>query len=170
MANSIKKRGQKFLRKFSRASIKAGEEGKEHIKENLIKEAQEDKKSLRKYLMDETYQARWEVNDITRKAQLLNERISMYPAFKPKRIMRMADTYLQRLTSTDEKVLRETYREIIHLITMDNNEIRITFNLQRLLDGIEPIPATVIETRNYIARPNEHKHQTFEFGELRVQL
>lgn len=37
MANSIKKRGQKFLRKFSRASIKAGEEGKEHIKENLIK-------------------------------------------------------------------------------------------------------------------------------------
>lgn len=37
-------------------------------------------------------------------------------------------------------------------------------------NGIEPIPATVIETRNYIARPNEHKHQTFEFGELRVQL
>ena len=46
----------------------------------------------------------------------------------------------------------------------------LTFNLQRLLNGIELIPATVIETRNYIARPNEHKHQTFEFGELRVQL
>lgn len=36
MENSIKKRGQKFLRKFSRASIKASEESKEHIKENLI--------------------------------------------------------------------------------------------------------------------------------------
>lgn len=36
MENSIKKRGQKFLRKFSRASLKASEEGKEHIKENLI--------------------------------------------------------------------------------------------------------------------------------------
>ncbi len=36
MKNSIKKRGQKFIRRFSRASIKASEEGKEHIKENLI--------------------------------------------------------------------------------------------------------------------------------------
>ena len=36
MAKSLKKRGQKIFDKFSRASIKAGEEGKEHIKENLI--------------------------------------------------------------------------------------------------------------------------------------
>ena len=36
MANSLKKRGQKIIRKFSRASIKASEEGKEHIKENFI--------------------------------------------------------------------------------------------------------------------------------------
>ena len=36
MANSLKKRGQRFLRKFSRASIKVGEESKERIQENLI--------------------------------------------------------------------------------------------------------------------------------------
>ena len=36
MANSLKKRGQKIIRKFSRVSIKASEEGKEHIKENFI--------------------------------------------------------------------------------------------------------------------------------------
>ncbi|MBR3228867.1 ABC transporter substrate-binding protein [Candidatus Saccharibacteria bacterium] len=36
MASSIKKRGQKIIRKFSRVSIKASEEGKEHIKENLF--------------------------------------------------------------------------------------------------------------------------------------
>ncbi|MBQ1387910.1 hypothetical protein IIY68_03935 [Candidatus Saccharibacteria bacterium] len=36
MGNSIKKSGQKFVRKFSRASLKASAEGKEHIKENLI--------------------------------------------------------------------------------------------------------------------------------------
>lgn len=36
MANSLKKRGQKFFKKFSHASIKAGEESKEHIKENVI--------------------------------------------------------------------------------------------------------------------------------------
>ena len=35
MANSLKKRGQKNFNKFSRASYKASEEGKEHIKEHL---------------------------------------------------------------------------------------------------------------------------------------
>lgn len=36
MKKSLKKRGQKFIRNFSRASLKASEEGKEHIRENLI--------------------------------------------------------------------------------------------------------------------------------------
>ena len=36
MGNSLKKRGQKFLRKFSRFSLKASEESREHIKENLV--------------------------------------------------------------------------------------------------------------------------------------
>ncbi|MBR3256312.1 hypothetical protein IKG10_01440 [Candidatus Saccharibacteria bacterium] len=36
MANSIKKRGQKIARKFSRASIKASENSRKHIKENFI--------------------------------------------------------------------------------------------------------------------------------------
>ena len=36
MGLSFKKRGQKIIRRFSRASIKASEESKEHIKENFI--------------------------------------------------------------------------------------------------------------------------------------
>lgn len=36
MKKSIKKRGQKFFRNFSRASIRASEGGKDHIKENFI--------------------------------------------------------------------------------------------------------------------------------------
>ena len=36
MKKSLKKRGQKFIQKFSRASLKASEEGREHIRENLI--------------------------------------------------------------------------------------------------------------------------------------
>lgn len=36
MVNSLKKRGQKLVRKFSRASIKAGEESRERIQENFI--------------------------------------------------------------------------------------------------------------------------------------
>ena len=36
MTNSLKKRGQKILDKFSRVSAKASEESKEHIKENFI--------------------------------------------------------------------------------------------------------------------------------------
>ena len=36
MAKTFKKRGQKFLRRVSRVSVKASAEGKEHVKENLI--------------------------------------------------------------------------------------------------------------------------------------
>ncbi|MBR0431141.1 hypothetical protein IJJ05_02540 [Candidatus Saccharibacteria bacterium] len=36
MVSSLKKRGQKIIRNFSRASIRVSEEGKEHIKENLV--------------------------------------------------------------------------------------------------------------------------------------
>ena len=36
MKNSIKKRGQKIIKKFSKASIQASEESKEHIKENVL--------------------------------------------------------------------------------------------------------------------------------------
>lgn len=37
MAEFLKKRGQKIAKKFSRASIRASQEGKEHIKENFLK-------------------------------------------------------------------------------------------------------------------------------------
>lgn len=36
MSTSIKKRGQKLLRRFSKASLRASEDSREHIKENLI--------------------------------------------------------------------------------------------------------------------------------------
>ena len=36
MANTLKKRGQKIFRKFSRASIKASEKSEERIRKNLI--------------------------------------------------------------------------------------------------------------------------------------
>ena len=37
MSNPLKKRGQKIIRRFSWASIKASEESKEHVKENFVK-------------------------------------------------------------------------------------------------------------------------------------
>ena len=36
MSSSIKKRGQKYLKRFSRATLQASEDSKEHIKENII--------------------------------------------------------------------------------------------------------------------------------------
>ncbi|MBQ9017512.1 hypothetical protein IJ118_00345 [Candidatus Saccharibacteria bacterium] len=36
MANTLKKRGQKFVKRFSRTSLKVSEESKEHLKENLL--------------------------------------------------------------------------------------------------------------------------------------
>ena len=140
------------------------------VQDNLIRATEEDMKALRKYIEQDNHQKRWEINELMYKAQLVNERISMYPAFKPKQVIKLMDSYLQRLKSTDDSELKETYRELIHLITMDNGEIRITLNLQRFLDAIEPIHATVIEVRNHIAHPTKHKLQRLEFSELTVQI
>ena len=82
----------------------------------------------------------------------------------------MADSYVQRLRETDEKALQETYREIIHLITMDNEKICVTVNLQKLLGAYEPIHATVIEVRNHIGQPRQHDKQVFDFSALSVQI
>ena len=146
------------------------EEKETLIKENLIKETQEDKKSIRKYLIEETYQMRWEINNLTRTAQLLNERVSMYPTFKPKRIMKIAESYQQKLQGTNDKALQEIYRELINLIIMDNERICLTLNLQKLLGAYEPIHVTVIEIRNHIAQPRQHDKQVFEFADLTVRV
>ena len=82
----------------------------------------------------------------------------------------MADSYVHSLKSTNDKELQETYREIIHLITMDNEKICVTINLQKLLGAYEPIHATVIEVRNHIGQPRQHDKQVFEFAELSVRV
>lgn len=140
------------------------------IQENIIKETQEDKKSIRKYLMDETYQMRWEVSNLARQAQLVNEQISMYPQFKPKRILQVAKSYLKRLRGANCEELQDIYNEIIHLITIDNDNVCITLNLQNLLGAHEPIRLTIIEVRDYIALPRMHSKQALEFSHLTVML
>lgn len=72
--------------------------------------------------------------------------------------------------TTKYKQLLNRANELVHLITMGNEKIHITFNFQKLIGAHEPIHVTVIEVRNHIAQPRQHDKQIFEFSELSVQL
>ena len=60
--------------------------------------------------------------------------------------------------------------DLIHHIVIDNETVKITFNLHRLLGGNEQILATVIENRDNVAQLINHRKQNLEFGSLVVGL
>ena len=140
------------------------------IKENELKALQEEMKSFSKYIEEENSKISWEIGELKHKQDLIKERIRTFPEFKPKKITQKAKAYVERLQSEIIEEKKEAIGELVRIITMDNDNIKITINLQRLLDGIEPILITIIEKRDYIARKENHSRQTLTFTQLSVQL
>ena len=140
------------------------------IKENELKALQEEMKSFSKYIAEENSKISWEIGELKHKQDLIKERIRTFPEFKPKKITQKAKAYVERLQSEIIEEKKEAIGELVRIITMDNDNIKITVNLQRLLDGIEPILITIIEKRDYIARKENHSRQTLTFTQLSVQL
>ena len=140
------------------------------IKANEEKAEQEEMKSFRKYIAEQNCQILWEISELKHKQTLIEERQSLFPEFKEKRIARNVKNYVERLNSKAKDDLRETICELVNVIVIDNDKIEITINLHRLLNGIEPMHITVIEKRDYIARPENHYRQTFAFSKLAVRV
>lgn len=140
------------------------------IKANEEKAEQEEMNSFRKYIAEQNCQILWEISELKHKQTLIEERQSLFPEFKEKRIARNVKNYVERLNSKAKDDLRETICELVNVIVIDNDKIEITINLHRLLNGIEPMHITVIEKRDYIARTENHHRQTFAFSKLVVRV
>ena len=140
------------------------------IKENEEKAEQEEMKSFRKYIAEQNCQILWEINELQHKQTLVEERQALFPEFKEKRIAKNVKNYIERLNAKSKDELRQAICELIHVIIIDNDKIEITINLHRLLGGTEPMHATIIEKRDYIARTENHHRQTFAFSKLAVRV
>ena len=127
-------------------------------------------KSFRKYIAEQNCQILWEISELQHKQTMVEERQALFPEFKGKRIAKNVKNYIERLNAKSKDELRKAICELIHVIIIDNDKIEITINLHRLLGGTEPMHATIIEKRDYIARPENHYRQTFAFSELSVRV
>jgi hypothetical protein len=127
-------------------------------------------KAMRKYLEEQNSEIRWEISELDHKMNLIEDKIVRFPEFKEKTIKKNVEAYNERLKVRDMSLLRDVLSELIHHIIIDNETVKITFNLQRLLGGNEQILATVIENRDNVAQLRNHRSQNLEFSSLMVSL
>lgn len=158
------------LQQERRLTLEKTAELEELIEDNCEKITQDDMKAMRKYLEEENAELRWEMSELEHEMSLYEEKIKHLPTFKTKAIQKNVEAYLERLKITDTNLLRATLSELINSIVIDNDTVRITLSLHRLLGGNEPILATIIEQRNNVAQLVNHRRQNFAFSSLAVSL
>ena len=142
----------------------------EMIESNYEKITQDSMKSMRKYLEEENAELRWEISELEHKQTLVEEKVKRLPELKKRVIQKNVEAYVAKLKNSDTSLLREVLLELIHNIVIDNDTVKTTISLQRLLGGNEPILATVIEKRDNVAQLVNHRKQNLEFGSLVVRL
>lgn len=142
----------------------------EILESNIRKSEQEGMKAMRKYLEEQNSEIRWEISELDHKMNLTEDKIVRFPEFKEKTIKKNVEVYTERLKVRDATLLRDALSDLIHHIVIDNETVKITFNLHRLLGGNEQILATVIEKRDNVAQLVNHRKQNLEFGSLVVGL
>ena len=142
----------------------------EMIESNYEKITQDSMKSMRKYLEEENAELRWEISELEHKQTLVEEKVKRLPELKKRVIQKNVEAYVAKLKNSDTSLLREVLLELIHNIVIDNDTVKTTISLQRLLGGNEPILATVIEKRDNVAQLINHRKQNLAFASLVVSL
>ena len=66
--------------------------------------------------------------------------------------------------------VQKAFNKLIHRIEIDNDWVETIINFNVLLDSHYPIVATVIEKRDYIARPENHFKRSLVFSTLTIRL
>ena len=142
----------------------------EMIESNYEKITQDSMKSMRKYLEEENAELRWEISELEHKQTLVEEKVKRLPELKKRVIQKNVEAYVAKLKNSDTSLLREVLLELIHNIVIDNDTVKTTISLQRLLGGNEPILATVIEKRDNVAQLVNHRRQKLTFASLEISL
>ena len=146
------------------------DELEETIENNYEKITLDSMKSMRKYLEEENAELRWEISELEHRLNLVEEKIKRLPVFKTRAITKNVEAYIAKLKSSDVSLLQHTLSDLIHHITIDNDTVKTTLSLHRLLGGNEPMLATVIEKRDNIAQLVNHRKQNLTFDTLEVSL
>lgn len=96
--------------------------------------------------------------------------LNAFPDYNPIVIRRNAKKFYNILKDRQFTTLQTSYRALISSIKVDNDKIKVALNLNVLLGSYLPITVTVIEKRDYIARPENLSLQSLAFSTLSVSV
>ena len=125
-------------------------------------------KQLMQFITDECENLETVKKDIQFKIQLVDKELKAFPEYKPLVIRRNAKQYYNTLKDRQFTALQQAYKELISSIKVDNDSVKVVLNLNVLLGSYLPIKITVIEKRDYIARPENLSLQSLAFSTLSV--
>lgn len=127
-------------------------------------------KVMQKYLNSELENIKLERTKQKINEQQISEELTAFPEFDTKLIKRNAKEFAEILKGGEFTEMQSAYRKLISVIRINNDTVNTTVNLQVLLENHLPLYCTVIETRDFIARPENHHRQTLTFSQLKVRV
>ena len=126
-------------------------------------------KSLKVYSSEVIISREKELRELEFKKKLLEEKLQFFPSFDSRMIAKQAKYYRMKLENEEENH-REVFISLARKVLIDNETIRITLNLHKLLDSEFPIVATILEKRDAIALQKHWHEQALTFSELTVEI
>lgn len=137
-----------------------------------LEEEQREERSepIRKLLNEQIDSFVVERNRTEFERSLVEKELSAFPDFKPFTIRKNAKKYAERLKDRSFDNLQRCFKELISVVQINNETIATTINFNALIGAYLPITATVIENRDYVARPENFTKQTLTFSRLTVSI
>ena len=126
-------------------------------------------KSLKVYSSEVIASREMELRELEFKKRLLEEKLQYFPSFDSKIVAKQARYYRNKLENAAENH-REIFISLLRQVLIDNENIRITLNLHKLLNSEFPILATILEKRDAIALQRHWREQAMTFSELTVEI
>ena len=100
----------------------------------------------------------------------IDANIAMFPSYNVKTTSRLSKIIREMLESKEAKERRNGIIKMIYRINIDNDYVKSIVNFQELLNSQFPILLTVIERRDFIARPENHYRRSLTFHSLNVAV
>ena len=139
------------------------------IEQTKLEFQNEDHGRLRIYSAEIIATKERERKELTYERQVAEERIIHFPKMNMRTIVRLAQSYRQRLKDNKDNA-RKIWLELINRIVVDNEHIRVVVNVNALLGTNLPITLTILEKRDNVALRNGWKNLPTTFHEITVEI
>lgn len=130
----------------------------------------DESKHLRSFTAGEMDRLAVCIKDLEFDIEIIDREIAAFPEYNPKKIIQIAHEITTELKSKQFDILQKVYRRMINVIKINNQTIETTLNFNVLLNSDSAITCTVIEKRDYVARPENHYLISYAFATLTVRV